>query len=402
MTHAAPLRVLVPGLAWPPETFLARLFRGLAARGIRLTLVAPQPPDSAWRAIPNLEVRVIPRWDGSAPRRLWQLGGRLGGAARRASETRRLVAAARSAPGDGRPLERLYAWLPFSGGEWDVVYFPWNTAAIAYWPLLDGRPSVISCRGAQINIAPLNPERAALRDGLKMTFAKATAVHCVSEAIRREAAQYGLDEARAVVIRPAVDPDVFRPGGAERANGAPLSVISTGSVIWRKGYEYALSAVRRLVERGVAVRYDIIGDGAEQQRLLYTIDDLGLGDVVHWHGRLGPDEVLARLQAADVFLLTSLSEGISNAVLEGMACGLPVVTTDVGGMAEAVTDGVEGFLVPPRDPAATADALYRLWARPELRQAMGAAGRQRVQRDFNLDDQIDAFAGLLRRAGGGQ
>ena len=85
-----------------------------------------------------------------------------------------------------------------------------------------------------------------------------------------------------------------------------------------------------------------------------------------------------------------------------MACGLPVVTTDVGGMAEAVTDGVEGFLVPPRDPAATAGALYRLWAQPELRRTMGAAGRRRVQRDFALDDQIDAFAGLLRRAGGGQ
>lgn len=402
MTHAAPLRVLVPGLSWPPETFLARLFRGLASRGIRLTLVAPQPPASAWRAIPNVEVRVIPRWDGSAPRRLWHLGRRLGGAARRAGETRRLVAAARSAPGDGHPLERLYAWLPFSGGEWDVVYFPWNTAAIAYWPLLDGRPSVISCRGAQINIAPLNPERAALRDGLKMTFDKATAVHCVSAAICREAAQYGLDEARAVVIRPAVDPDVFRPGNRPRTDGATLRLISTGSVIWRKGYEYALLAVRELVDRGVPVRYDIIGDGEERQRLLYTIHDLGLAEIVHWHGRLSPADVLARLQAADVFLLTSLSEGISNAVLEAMACGLPVVTTDVGGMAEAVSDGVEGFLVPPRHPAATAAAVQRLWAEHELRRDMGAASRRRVRRDFALDDQIDAFAGLLRRAGGGQ
>lgn len=403
MSDSAPLRVLVLGLSWPPETFLARLFLGLAARGIHLILVAPEPPDPAWQAIPNVTVRVVPRWEGPKPQRLWQLGGRLGGVARRAGgQTRRLVAAARSAPADNRGLERLYTWLPFIGGDWDVVYFPWNTAAIAYWPLMDDRPSVISCRGRQINVAPLNPERADLRRGLRLTFAKATAVHCVSEAIRREAARYGLDEAKAVVIRPAVDPDVFRPGNPPQPNGAPLRVVSTGSVIWRKGYEVALQAVRQLVDHGVPVHYDIIGGGEEEQRLLYTIDDLGLREVVRWHGRLKPADVLARLQAADVFLLTSLSEGISNAVLEGMACGLPVVTTAVGGMAEAVSDGVEGFLAPPRDPGATADALYRLWARPDLGRAMGAAGRRRVQRDFNLDDQIAAFAGLLHSAGGGR
>ena len=153
--------------------------------------------------------------------------------------------------------------------------------------------------------------------------------------------------------------------------------------------------MRALLDRGVAVRFDIVGDGPEAQRLLYTIDDLALHEHVVWHGRRSPDEVLRLLQAADAFLLTSLSEGISNAVLEAMACGLPVVTTDVDGMPEAVTDGVEGFLVPPRDPAATADALARLAASPALRRTMGAAGRERVVRDFALNDQIAAFADLF-------
>jgi glycosyltransferase involved in cell wall biosynthesis len=175
-----------------------------------------------------------------------------------------------------------------------------------------------------------------------------------------------------------------------------LRVISTGSVIWRKGYEYALSAIRLLVDRGVPVRYDIIGDGDEAQRLLYTIHDLGLAECVHWHGRLEPADVITRLQAADVFLLSSLSEGISNAALEAMACGLPVVTTTVGGMPEAVRDGVEGFLWPARDAAAAAGALAELGRRPALAARMGAAGRARVLRDFRLDDQIEAFIRLFR------
>ncbi len=395
-TGFSDLRVMIVGVKWPPETFLTRLMRGLAGRGVHVTLAAPRRPDARWRDIPNVEILVTPGWGGSVPRRLWRTGRRLGGAISRSlPETRRLIAAAHAGDTAARPLESLYRWLPFAGRDWDVLYFPWNATAITYLPLMDDRPTVISCRGTQVNVSPHNPRRTALRDGLSVTFARAAAVHCVSEAIRDEATRYGLDPAKATVIRPAVDPDVFRPADVPRAPWERLRVVSTGDVIWRKGYEYALTAVRLLVDRGVPVQFDIIGSGRENQRLLYTIQDLQLNDYVTWHGRLGPDEVVRRLQAADVCLLSSLSEGISNAVLEGMACGLPAVTTDVGGMREAVSDGVEGILVPARDPAAIADALAELWRRPELRAAMGAAGRARVVADFRLENQVDAFARLF-------
>jgi glycosyltransferase involved in cell wall biosynthesis len=357
---SADLRVLFLGLKWPPETFIMRLIEGLSRRGVAVTVATGERP---------------------------------------------------TAPESGPPV----AWLPLARGVWplrrlrrptpevsdfDVLYFPWNSAAIAYQDLMDRAPSVISCRGSQINVAPHNPERAELRDGLAATFARAAAVHCVSAQIRDEATRYGLDPRKAVIIRPAVDPELFRPapspsGRGSKASDAPLRLVTTGSILWRKGYEYALLAVRALLDRGVAVRFDIVGDGPEAQRLLYTIDDLALQAHVTWHGRRAPGVVLRLLQATDVFLLTSLSEGISNAVLEAMACGLPVVTTAVDGLPEAVTDSVEGFLVPPRAPAATADALARLAASPELRRTMGAAGRERVRRDFALDNQVAAFVDLF-------
>ena len=400
MSKSMPLsapRVLIVGVKWPPETFLARLIRGLAARGVRVSVMVATRPIAEWRQLPNVDFMMARGWDGSAVGRLARTGGQLAAASWRSlPETRRVYQSERGRDVSTTWIERFSRLLPFVGREWDVVYFPWNATAILYDSLMDKVPAVISCRGAQVNVAPHHPQRTWLREGLGPAFHKAAAVHCVSAAIRDEAMQYGLDPAKAVIIRPAVDPDVFRPADGKNEDGGLLRLITTGSLIWRKGYEYALVAVRQLVDRGVPLRFDIIGSGPENQRLLYTIRDLALDEYVFLHGRLSPADVVARLQAADVFLLASLSEGISNAVLEGMACGLPVVTTAVGGMAEAVDDGVEGFVVPSRDAAAMAEALSALWLDPELRRRMGAAGRMRVQRDFCLSDQADAFVDLFR------
>lgn len=392
-----PLRVLFVGLKWPPETFLARLVRGLAGHGVSLTLAVPKAPGNIWRSLDNVDFLYTPGWTGSRPRRVARIGYRFGAAATRspgrAMETYRQ---ARTVETGATAAEQLYRWLPFAGRSWDIIYFPWNATAVRYLPLMDHGATVISCRGNQINIAPLNPERETLRRGLPITFARASAVHCVSEAILEEATHYGLDRAKATVIRPAVDPDVFRPQRGAKERSPLLRVVTTGSIIWRKGYEYALMALALLRRRGVPVHLDVIGTGDEIQRLLYTINDLEINELVTWRGPLPPDKVLRFLQQSDVFLLSSLSEGISNAVLEAMSCGLAIVTTDAGGMEEAVTDGVEGLVVPPRDAVAMADALAWLWQNPVQREAMGGAGRARVLRDFRLEDQIFAFENLFR------
>ena len=107
-------------------------------------------------------------------------------------------------------------------------------------------------------------------------------------------------------------------------------------------------------------------------------------------------EVARRLQASDVLLLPSLDEGLPTVLLEAMACGVPVVATDCGGVSEAFTDGVEGFLVPPRDAGALADALARLWRDPELRARMGEAGRATATSRFTLERQLGEFLALYR------
>jgi colanic acid/amylovoran biosynthesis glycosyltransferase len=98
-----------------------------------------------------------------------------------------------------------------------------------------------------------------------------------------------------------------------------------------------------------------------------------------------------------VLLHASLAEGIPNVVLEAMACARPVIVTDSGGTREAVRDGVEGFVVPPRDTNGLVGALRKLWGDPELRRRMGSAGRARVEARFTLARQADLFIDFYSR-----
>lgn len=396
------IRILCVGLSWPPETFLARLIRGLADAGAEVTIACKTNPNDAWVPNQRLGWLYTPDW-GSIPSRFLRFGWMI-------------LRTMASAPGDIRlfapyikgeesRVERLSLWyklLPFAGHRWDVIYFPWNFAALNFFPLFHLKcPVVVSCRGSQINVTSIaSPDsiRTAISEGLQATFDGAAAIHCVSEAIKREAMKYGLDPAKARVIHPAVDVDFFCPSEQCGPDDGAFRVVTTGSLVWVKGHEYALQAIRHLVDRGIAVQFDLIGDGPERQRILYTIQDLGLEERVHLHGRLEPEEVRNRLQHADAFLLSSVSEGISNAVLEAMACGLPVVTTDCGGMREAVTNNVEGCVVPVRNPKAMSQALATLREDPELRMRMGQAARKRVLQEFTLSQQIVNFAALCQDA----
>lgn len=388
-----PVRMAVAGIHWPPETFLQRTLLGLADAGIELTIVGPVDPGSGHA---NLKWVRAAAWEGSHVMRMLALLRQWASALTRdARQTKRFRAAASGADGFDWPLfNRL---LPFAGRRWDLIYFPWNTGAIACLPVFDlGVPVVISCRGAHVNVAPHNPDRADIEFGLRETFRRAAAVHCVSEDILQGAMKFGLTRERARVIRPAVDPDDFSPRATSSGSGDGFHVATTGSLIWRKGAEYALIAFKRVLASGVDARFHFIGDGPERQRVTYTAADLGVADRVILHGKLPPEKVTALLQRMDAFVLASLSEGISNAVLEAMACGLPVVTTECGGMREAVENGVDGFVVPVRDPVAMADRLNTLAGDPELRTRIGQAARQRVIRQFSLGDQVRQWRELIR------
>ena len=395
-----PVRMLVLGMGWPPETFLERLLTGLAQRGFEITVAGAPPPGAAFHHSGFRWLAIPPSAGQKLVRSLRQALSLAAAAVRSPADAIRLSRAVKGEQ-DNTRMRQLARLAPLIGRRWDLIYFPWNSTAVEMLPVFDlDMPVAVSCRGSQLNVAPHNPARVAIRDGLAATFQKAAFVHCVSQTMLEEACKYGLDPGKAHVVRPAVDTQFFSPPESKGASRPvlPFRVITTGGLNWKKGHEYALDAVARLRARGIPVKFELIGDGPERQRARFTIEDLGLNDCVELCGRLDPHAVRDRLRAADVFLLSSVSEGISNAVLEAMACGLPVVTTDCGGLREAVTDGIEGLVVPVRSPAAMADALASLAADPALRRRMGRAARARAEQDFPIETQLDRWAEMCRGA----
>ncbi len=137
---------------------------------------------------------------------------------------------------------------------------------------------------------------------------------------------------------------------------------------------------------------DIVGDGPSREALLAQREQLGLGQVVTWHGMQG--DVTQYLAQADAFVLSSRSEGLPMTVLEAMGAGLPVVATAVGGNCEAVVAGETGLLVPPGDPRALADALLALLGDPGRSAAMATAARERAITTYSLDTMAQRYMAL--------
>lgn len=386
--------LLVAGLSRTPDTVLRRLVQGLVRHGLDVTIGSSKDPRSMLEGVRWLRT---PSWDEPLIRRLRDVWlSYLKGSLAHPADYRRIAAAHGRVSGALEQVRLRHRFGPFMGRRWDVMYFPWISSAVEHLPVFEqARAVVVSGDGTQVNVAPHCPARAEMVREYRLCFGRVSAVHCGSQAMVESACEMGLERGKAVVIRPAVDPDQLVPRESESRTDRPLSISCVGDLAWVMGHEWALMAVRECVDRGLDLRLDLVGDGPERSRVLYTIGDLGLSRHVQWHGKLPVDRVAAIVRDSDVFLQTSISGGISSAVLEAMSCGVPIVTTESGGMGEAVRDGVEGFVTEVGNSRAIAEAIWRLGRDRECRRVMGEAGRRRVIHEFNLKGYADRWVELL-------
>ena len=197
---------------------------------------------------------------------------------------------------------------------------------------------------------------------------------------------YPADRRQAMTGCPFDDPDLWLVGTVGR-----MQTVKNQTDLARAFIE-VLRLVPALRKR---LRLVMIGDGSLRQPVQALLEEAGCADLAWLPGERG--DVPDVLRGLDCFVLPSLAEGVSNTILEAMACGLPVIATDVGGNSELVDDGSTGILVPPGNVPVLAAAIAGLAGDGKRAAAMGRAGRQRVEREFSLAAMVDQYRTLYDR-----
>jgi glycosyltransferase involved in cell wall biosynthesis len=234
----------------------------------------------------------------------------------------------------------------------------------------------------------------------QLAFAHAA---CVSAAVRAHLVEAGLPFADAHVIRNGIDLErfSFRPSSSANA-GSPLAIGYAGRLDASKGVGVLLDALALFAARGASFRLTLATPGsaaAAAAAIGPQIDRLGLRDAVSVRAQVPAAHMPAFLAGLDVLVVPSVwPEPLARIIAEGMASGIAVVATAVGGTAEIITDGVDGLLCPAGDPHALAACLTRLHGDPALRGALARAGRQTATARFDLSASLDAIEQLLEQA----
>lgn len=219
-----------------------------------------------------------------------------------------------------------------------------------------GEPRLLSALKRRINTAALRSAHRVLP---------------MSEWARRSVIDdYGVDPDRARVVPTGIDLEAWRR--TREPHDGPVRVLFVGGDFARKGGDLLLAAYERL-PAGMAELHVVTRSPVAPTEALHVYPSM----------QANSPELIALFNSCDVFVLPSRGEAFPNVVVEACASGLPCIVTDVGGMAEMVTDGETGFVVEPDDPSGLADRLVQLCSDPELRARMGTAARRRAEADFD-------------------
>jgi glycosyltransferase involved in cell wall biosynthesis len=224
---------------------------------------------------------------------------------------------------------------------------------------------------------------------------------CASEAVSRMLVADGVPAARAVTVHEGIDlghvdaaPAADLHADLWLPHGSPI-VGNVAALVPHKGQRHLIEAAAIVVTRVPDARFVIAGEGELRPVLERQIKEHHLEKHVFLAG-FRPD-ILSVHKGFDIFVMSSVTEGLGTSLLDAMACGKPIVATTAGGMPEVVEDGATGLLVPPRDHQAMAAAIVKLLTSPDLRARMGAAGLARVRARFSVERMVQDTLEIYRR-----
>jgi colanic acid/amylovoran biosynthesis glycosyltransferase len=399
--------LIVPAFPKLSETFIVNKFLGLLERGWDVHVVCDEsiPEEWSWfsklQSVPGVRRRIHRRWP-HRPRGLAVFLiplALLRGMRCAPRETLRYLHLGYRRFG-WQVLRRFYLDTEIIVLQPELIHWEFGALAVGWMYLKEllNCKTLVSFRGYDLNFVGLETSKY-----FKEVWDNADALHLLGNDLWRRALKRGCNaEKPHVLIPPGIDSEMFDPNGRRHSEAAgspdrPLRILSVGRLEWKKGYEYALQAVKLLIDQGLHCEYRIVGNGDYLGPVAFAKHQLGLDDMVQLMGPQDPLGIRELMLWADVFLHAAISEGFCNAVLEAQAMMLPVVCSDAGGLPENIANGETGFVVPRRNPESLSEKLTVLSEDPTLRQRIGEAGRQRVLAHFRLEEQIETFGKLYQQ-----
>ena len=296
--------------------------------------------------------------------------------------------------GDRKRLQQQNLSLAIKKIHPDIIHLQWPSVLPWFEEVLleQKAPVVLSQRGFHGNVRPFVDKENF--EYLRKWFPKLAGFHSVSKAIAVNGDKIWISENK-------IDKVIYTGLDIEKlmflesyTKSEPLKLLSIGRAHWIKGYDYALQTCKLLKEAGLSFRYTIIG-GAGDEELQFLIHDLGLADCVSLKNRMPQTEVFELMQNASVLLMPSIEEGIPNVVVEAMAVGLPVISTDCGGVTELIENEKEGWVVPVRDPKAMAEAVVNFQKLPiDTINLIRTAARKKVEVQHSEEKMVKGMEEL--------
>ena len=235
-----------------------------------------------------------------------------------------------------------------------------------------------------------------------MVLRRFSRIVAVSDSVRRELVGASLSPDRIRVVHNGIDVARFADGASRRAiewrgrfaaESVPV-ILAVSRLYSQKGLEYFIQSAVQVRRAMPKVRFWIAGDGMLRKKLEALVRKLGLEETVTLLGH--QDDIAAIMAASDVFIMPSLGESFANALLEAMALAKPVIATSVGGIPEVVRDGETGWLVPPRQPAALAEAVLQVLRDPDGAARIATRGRDFVASRFAASHIASRMAEVYR------
>lgn len=383
------VNLVVNSFPTPSETFLFNLVVGLESKGVDVTVIASSPSaynnfyenrQLEWsgkiRYIPGKKATDLIKWIFIFFKHI------------------KLFFALNRAVGLKKAIGLCAAYDAFMHNRPDIVHFSFSGIAIQYQYIISELnkycKTVLSCRGTGEKVKPVVDKARGVQ--LASVLNKVIMVHCVSEDMLHTISQYADVKHKSFINYPSIQIERFTfKVNHTRSSSEAFEIVTTGRLYYQKGYVFALEALHKLSKAGYRFHYHILGEGPDREMLEYTIHDMKLTNSVTLHGRVDGEKVKHYLSIANIFLLPSVYEGISNAVLEAMCIGVPIVTTAAGGMAEVIEDEVNGRIVQTYNSQAIYEAIKWTIENYEKSIHMAVKARETIVDKHTHERQIGVF-----------